>query len=163
MAIDKKFSDFEKRMKSMKDEMLKDIISDTQLSKLEKLRLISSNNLMESDSSWCDPFEDKYRELYINIVVETPKFKDEWGKYNIPAGGYRNWVTIDDYFVINDYQRHQMVDLADVAEGESMNDKIAIYTDRTTHQYYTITAQEFVDAIYDWVIKNNTIAFELDW
>lgn len=164
MAIDKKFTDFNQKMKAMKEEALSDIIADTTMSKVEKLEFISQNNLMETESSWCDPFQDKYLDDYINKVIETPEFKEKWGKYNLTNS--RNYVTTDDYFVNRDYQRHEVIDLADLAidvSESNPSDKITIYTNRSTKDSCQITPQEFVDTIYDWVIKNNTIAFELDW
>lgn len=42
-------------------------------------------------------------------------------------------------------------------------DEIVIMTNRSTNDVYTITKQQFINDVYDWVIKNNRIGFEIDW
>ncbi len=79
---------------------------------------------------------------------------------------------IDDWFHRQDYQRYQVVNLAEVVETISEDDfyqdddnLITIYTNRsrTNNEAFKISKYEFIDTIYDWCIKNKCIAFELDW
>lgn len=164
MGIEK-YSEFQNKLKDMKSQMLKDVISDESLSKLEKLKLISDNELMGFDSAWCDPFYEKYHKTYITIVSETPEFKAKWGKY--PTMKLENAVSTDDFFVNNHYERHQLINLSDIAEMIDVewddSQKVLIYTNRTTKDTFQITKEEFIDTIYEWVIKNKFIGFELDW
>ena len=164
MGIEK-YSEFQNKLKDMKSQMLKDVISDESISKFEKLKLISDNELLGFDGGWCDPFYEKYHKTYITIVGETPEFKAKWGKY--PTMSLENAVSTDDYFVNNDYERHQLVNLYnvvnDISNYRKDSEKILIYTNRTTKDTFQITKEEFIDTIYEWVIKNKFIGFELDW
>lgn len=162
MGIEK-YNDFQNKMKELKAQALKDIINDNELSKVDKLKLISNNDLMETNSCVCDPFE-KYQDDYLTKVASDPNY--EYRKYYTDINRLKSSVIVDDFFTNRDYQRHQVVDLSEIAsyiDSEDPNDKILIYTNRSSKLKCFISPKEAVDTIYDWVISNNTIAFEIDW
>lgn len=147
-------NELQKTIKEAKDKLLDAILTDTEISKVEKLLLISDNDLFKTESYICHPFDESYRQEYLDIL----KKKGE------------NRPIIDDWFHQQEYQRHEVINLADIVEnvnedgyyGEEDN-LITIYTNRTTKDKFKISKYEFIDTIYDWCVKNKCIAFELDW
>lgn len=144
-------NELQKTIKDAKDKLLNAILTDNEVSKVERLRLISDNDLFRTDSWICDPFHDEYYQEYMDLLKEK--------------GASRNPI-VDDWTHNNEYQRHQTVNLADIVENIEEDDDgglITIYTNRTTPDVFQISKYEFVDAVYDWCIKNKCIAFEIDW
>ena len=155
-----KYQSIEQRIKSLKDDMLKEILADSELTKPEKLELISRNKLFKIASYIQHPFS-KYNNEFIEIIRRNPAYTKKY-----PFGGS---PSIDDIFCDGDmYEKHQIIYLYDVIENYS-NDyadddsRITILTNRSTNDKFKISKEEFVDCIYDWCVVNKTIAFEMDW
>ena len=141
--------ELKKTIQDAKNKFIESIISDTELSKVEKLRFISDNDLFGTESYICDIFPEYYTE-YLNMLM---------------AKGVQH-PCIDDYFHTREYQRHEVVNLADICEEisyEDSNDIIIIMTNRTTTDVFSISKYEFIDAAYSWCIENKSIGFEIDW
>jgi hypothetical protein len=143
---------YQSDIKKLKDDLLNEIINSVTISKKDKLRMISDNDLFKTDCYICDPFHDRYWDQYASIV----------GKNS----------CIDSYFHNRDYDRHEKVDLADLVEDveddsnldpSQRTNRIIIYTNRTTKEVFKISNVEFIDTIYEWCIKNKKIGFEIDW
>lgn len=152
----KKFNELtdelQKTIKEAKDKLLNAILTDTEISKVEKLCLISENDLFKTNSWICDPFHDEYFKEYESQLAKK---------------GVTN-PCIDSWVHNRDLQRHETVNLAEILEymdeDDDDNDElITIYTNRRTSDTLKISKYEFVDTIYDWCIKNKCIAFEIDW
>lgn len=143
-------NELQKTIKEAKDKLLNAILTDTEISKVEKLLLINDNDLFEINSWICDPFYSEYYKEY----------ESQLAKKGVTS------PCIDDWLRLFDYQRHEIVNLAKILEhmderkGDSL---ITIYTNRTTTDKFQISKYEFIDTIYDWCIKNKCIGFEIDW
>ena len=139
--------ELQKTIKEAKDKLLDTILSDNELSKVEKLRLIDENDLFGSDPYMCNVFPEYYKE-----------FSEELRRKGLMC-------IIDDWFHKQEYQRHENVNLADVVEfiEEYDEDLITIMTNRGSDDILQISKYEFIDSIYDWCIKNKKIGFEIDW
>jgi hypothetical protein len=140
-------NELQKTIKEAKDKLLNAIINDNEISKIEKLQLISQNDLFKTDSYIRDPFEE-YRDEYIEELKKK---------------GVTNPIT-DNYIDHMEYDRHRVIDMSELLEYlDDEDDLITIYTNRRTDDKFKISRYEFIDTIYDWCIKNKTIAFENDW
>lgn len=141
-------SELQKTIKEAKDKLLDAILTDTEISKVDKLCLISDNDLFKTDSCIRDPFYDEYYKEYESQLSKK---------------GVRN-PCIDSWVSNRDFQRHEIVNLADELEYMDEDDGlITIYTNRRTDDTLKISKYEFIDAVYDWCIKHKCIAFEIDW
>lgn len=144
-------NELQKTIKEAKDKLLNAILTDTEISKVDKLCLISDNDLFKTNSWICDPFRDEYYKEYEIQLAEK---------------GVTN-PCIDDWSHERDYQRHQTINLADILEeivDEGDEDElITIYTNRRTNDTFKISKYEFIDTVYAWCIKNKCIAFDIDW
>ena len=141
-------NELQKTIKEAKDKLLNAIISDNEISKVEKLQLISDNELFKTQVYICDPFEE-YRKEYLDILKNK---------------GVSNPI-VDDFNHQRDYSRHEIVNLAEIVEwvNDDEDDLITIYTNRRTNDVFKISRYEFIDTVYNWCIKNKTIAYEIDW
>jgi len=154
-------NELQKTIKEAKDKLLNAILTDTEISKVEKLCLISENDLFKTNSWICDPFHDEYFKEY----------ESQLAKKGVTNPCIDSWVHNRDPFsnngtVLFRFLRHETVNLAEILEymDEDDNDElITIYTNRRTSDTLKISKYEFVDTIYDWCIKNKCIAFEIDW
>lgn len=144
-------NELQKTIKEAKDKLLNAILTDTEISKVEKLLLISDNDLFKTNSWICDPFHDEYFKEYESQLAKK---------------GVTNPFSI---LLLHYLQRHETVNLAEILESmyeddeDDNNGLITIYTNRRTSDTLKISKYEFVDTIYDWCIKNKCIAFEIDW
>jgi len=154
-------SKIEQEISTLKDSLLKEIIS-SDLSKPEKLHAIARNNLFQMSSSWEEVFYQKYAQAFINKIQSGQEYLNKYAHLN-----YKPDPCLDDYFVISHYDRHEVVNLADITDNYYFNDPdnqmVTIYTNRTTKDILQIPRQEFVDHIYDWCLENKIVEFELDW
>ncbi len=160
MSNDKlnKYQSLEKNIEELKKTMLHDIVNDTTLSKIEKLQLISKNNLFIKGGNVEEVFM-KYYDNFKKIINTNPKYIEEYSKYG-------NWdPTIDDYLVIRGYSRHEVINLANIAKSieNNMNKEVVILTNRCSTDVYKISAHEFIDCVYEWCITNEMVSFENDW
>lgn len=92
-------TEIRQQIKQAKEKLLNDILSDKELSKLDKLKLISEEELFGYSGNIEEPFHEYYQEF-------EEKLKKQ---------GIRN-PTLDDYFIINGYERYQKIDLSSIAE-----------------------------------------------
>ncbi len=95
-------AELQRKIAEAKEKLLSEILSDTELSKVEKLQLISENQFY-GVYSWLQDIFIPYKKEYIAIVKANPAF-------NAPYD-----PIIDDYFTNNDYDRHQTIDLSEIA------------------------------------------------
>ena len=160
------------QIKALKDNLLQEIISDPTLSKVEKLVEISENKFWQP--SWCieNPFE-KYENDFRNKVASTPEFIAKNGKY-INGKGNPNSVHLDAFFEMREYDRHQRINLAHIAEDVENGDddsededseiknKVVIYRSNDGNKL-EITREEFIDCIYEWCLEHKHVEFEFDW
>jgi len=151
------------KIKQLKEDLLKEILESTTLSKIEKLSEISYMDLYGT-TSWYEHVFEKYKAEYTEIIMKNP----EWDN------SYKHQPMIDDYFVINDYQRHASVDfgslLTEMSEcidydkkQKDYKDSIKVMTNRNTKDKFYLTFEQFVDCIYEWCITNKSIGFTIDW
>lgn len=151
MSRIKKFNELTKELqetiKSAKDKLLNAIIDDAEISKLDKLKLIHQNDLFSVSSS--------IEEIFINYQKEF-----------IKQLGSRHPI-IDDYFTMNEWQRHEIIYMDNVIEymdfDDDGDDLVTILKDRSTSKTFKISVYEFIDTVYDWCISNKKIGFEMDW
>lgn len=142
--------ELQKLIKDAKEKLLEEILNDMEISKVDKLGLISCNNLFRIDHYICNVFSEYYDE-YANILKKNGD----------------NQPCIDDYFHFHDYERHETIDLSELAESINEDyegdELIIIMTNRTTDDDFKISKYEFIDTVYDWCVKNKKIGFEIDW
>lgn len=144
-------NELQRTIKEAKEKLLNAILNDNEISKVEKLQLISDNDLFGSQSWICDPFEDEYHSEYLE---------------QLKSKGITNPI-VDDYIQHQGYSRYEtvyMVDLVEnIAYAKNEDDLITIYTNRNTNDKFKISRYEFIDAVYDWCVKNKIISFVVDW
>jgi succinate dehydrogenase flavin-adding protein (antitoxin of CptAB toxin-antitoxin module) len=150
--FDELTKEIQKTIQEAQDRLLNAIIDDPELSKVDKLSLISDNNLFKT-LSWIQDVFKPYKEEYIDIVKKNPLYTRSYDP------------IIDDYFQHREYSRHETVNLAEMVEymDEEDDELITIFTNRTTKDVFKISKYEFIDTVYDWCIANKAIAFEIDW
>lgn len=143
-------------MKAAKQELLEEILSDKSLSKVEKLEAISDNELWERGGNVEEPFA-KYYPAFKVIVNDNPITRK-----NYPNGD-KNPI-MDDYIVHSGIDRHEFCNLAEMAKcEEKRTTPITILTNRGTKDIFQISAEEFVNTIYEWCMENQMVEFEIDW
>jgi hypothetical protein len=144
------------KLQAIKDELLQAILSDESQTKLDRLQLIDSNNLFKTEAYLQRPLKEKYLEQLKELV-------------KVKGRGYvidENWPIIDaDYF--NRGQRvsiaEQLLYTFESLEDEGYEDGITIISDRTTGEEIKISYEQLESEIYEWCVKNKTIAFHFDW
>jgi hypothetical protein len=155
------------RIKNLKEELINEVLNDNTISKLEKLRVISDENLFPYASYIVSPFHDtKYYREYLEIVSQNPEYQK---RYNHDRTGRS--CHAEDYFHRREYDRHQTIDFADTLEwmdddyddDESDKKGIVIFRNSTTKDVCSITSEQFIDCIYNWCVKNKKIGFIFDW
>lgn len=144
------------KLQAVKDELLQAILSDESQTKLDRLQLIDRNNLFKT----ADYIQRPLKEKYLEQLKELVKVKG------------RDYVIDESWPIINtDYlNRGQRVSIADQLlytfenlEDEGYEDGITIISDRTTREEIKISYEQLESEIYDWCVKNKTIAFHFDW
>jgi hypothetical protein len=144
------------KLQAIKDELLQAILSDESQTKLDRLQLIDSNNLFKTEAYLQRPLKEKYLEQLKELV------KVKGRDYVIDE----NWPIIDaDYF--NRGQRvsiaEQLLYTFESLEDEGYEDGITIISDRYTGEEIKISYEQLESEIYEWCVKNKTIAFHFDW
>jgi hypothetical protein len=144
------------KLQAIKDELLQAILSDESQTKLDRLQLINSNNLFKTEAYLQRPLKEKYLEQLKELV------KVKGRDYVIDE----NWPIIDaDYF--NRGQRvsiaEQLLYTFESLEDEGYEDGITIISDRYTGEEIKISYEQLESEIYEWCVKNKTIAFHFDW
>jgi hypothetical protein len=144
------------KLQAVKDELLQAILSDESQTKLDRLQLIDSNNLFKTEAYLQRPLKEKYLDQLKELV------KSKGRDYVIDE----SWPIIDaDYF-----NRGQRISIADQLlytfeslEDEGHEDGITIISDRVTGEKIKISYEQLESEIYEWCVKNKTIAFHFDW
>jgi hypothetical protein len=144
------------KLQAVKDELLQAILSDESQTKLDRLQLIDRNNLFKTEAYLQRPLKEKYLEQLKELV------KSKGRDYVIDD----NWPIIDaDYL-----NRGERISIADQLfytfeslEDEGYEDGITIISDRVTGEEIKISYEQLESEIYDWCVKNKTIAFHFDW
>ena len=148
MSRIKKFNELTRELQETiaraKEKFLNTIIEDNTISKIEKLQLISDNDLFGT-KGWIQDLFTEYEE-----------------EFKVKLGGR---AMLDDWFHFQEFERHRMVNLAEIFEyfNEDDDDMITILKDRYTGKTFKISKYEFIDTVYDWCIKNKCIGFQWDW
>lgn len=149
----------------LKEEALQEILSNTDLSKVEKLSLISNENLLEVDT-------------YINGLFDEWELEcaKEEERLAIEAGlikGKDYICSITDATLIEHYDRHEIIyydnllaylEPLEDEDGEENVGKILVARCRGDFgaSIYK-TPEEIIDYIYNYAIESKSIGFELDW
>ncbi len=130
------------------------VIFTSELSKTEKLILIQKHNLLPV-SGWIEhPFHKQELELQKAVMLQSG----------------RTYCITDDFFRYTD--RHDTIYFGDVVKDlkESVEDTdyeytevITIVTNRTNSDVISVTINEFIDIIYDFVVEKQIIGFKMDW
>ena len=144
------------KLQAVKDELLQAILSDESQTKMDRLQLVDSNNLFKT----ADYIQRPLKENYLDQLKELVKIKGR--DYVIDE----SWPIIDaDY--LNRGQRvsiaEQLLYTFESLEDEGYEDGITIISDRTTGEEIKIGYKQLESEIYDWCVKNKTIAFHFDW
>jgi len=144
------------KLQAVKDELLQAILSDESQTKLDRLQLIDRNNLFKTEAYLQRPLKEKYLEQLKELV------KSKGRDYVIDD----NWPIID----ADDLNRGERISIADQLlytfesrEYEVYEDGITIISDRVTGEEIKINYEQLESEIYDWCVKNKTIAFHSDW
>lgn len=162
----KNIKSYADRLEAMRKEMYQEVIDDPDMTKVEKLETIWDNKLLEIGGSIEELFY-KYIPEYMEIIKKNPKYQELNKKYKRGDKDYDPFF--DDYFVMCDFDRYQVVNLAREAKNAmfgynpNRNNNIAVMSNRVTNDLFIITKEQFVDDIYEWVLENKMIGFELDW
>jgi hypothetical protein len=144
------------KLQAVKDELLQAILSDESQTKLDRLQLIDSNNLFKTEAYLQRPLKEKY----LDQLKELAKSKG------------RDYVIDENWPIINtDYlNRGERISIAEQLlytfenlEDEGHEDGITIISDRTTGEEIKISYEQLESEIYEWCVKNKTIAFHFDW
>jgi hypothetical protein len=144
------------KLQAIKDELLQAILSDESQTKLDRLQLIDSNNLFKTEAYLQRPLKEKY----LDQLKELAKSKG------------RDYVIDENWPIINtDYlNRGERISIAEQLlytfenlEDEGHEDGITIISDRTTGEEIKISYEQLESEIYEWCVKNKTIAFHFDW
>jgi hypothetical protein len=148
--------DLQKRLSDVKEELLHAIINEESMPKLERLLLIEQNGLFETASYVQKPLKEKYTEPLKELV------KAKGREYVIED----NWPILDTSY----FNRGERISLADqlvyTAENFEAGEYpygIPVIKDRSTTEEIRIGYEELVDEVYDWCVKNKTVAFHFDW
>ena len=145
-------------------EEIKQTIIDSDLSKVEKLKIFSEYDLMEEDRWLCHPFEDLYGDEYTAHLIEIAK--------NSNNTHWQFWAN-QGHFIIDEEiydgrQRHEIIDLGNYFEGyledEDGDQMITVLTNRTiTSEVFKVPMSKVVDDLYNWCVTNNIIRYAIDW
>jgi hypothetical protein len=144
------------KLQAIEDELLQAILSDESQTKLDRLQLIDSNNLFKTEAYLQRPLKEKY----LDQLKELAKSKG------------RDYVIDENWPIINtDYlNRGERISIAEQLlytfenlEDEGHEDGITIISDRTTGEEIKISYEQLESEIYEWCVKNKTIAFHFDW
>lgn len=159
-----RMSSYKKKLAELKKDMLDEILSDEETSKVEKLEAISENELLPIYIYIQHPFS-KYYDQFKEKIWSNPEFDKKYGGFS--RNGRKNDPIIDDIFHMGYFERRETVDLSRIARDYSedyvKNDEITILTNRSTRDVFKITKEEFIDCIYDWCIEHKYIGFIMDW
>jgi len=144
------------KLQAVKDKLLQAILSDESQTKLDRLLLIDRNNLFKTEAYLQRPLKEKYLEQLKELV------KSKGRDYVIGE----SWPIIDAAYL----NRGERISIADQLlytfeslEDEEYEDGITIISDRTTGEKIKIGYEQLESEIYDWCVKNKTIAFHFDW
>ena len=142
-----------KQLRNLKKQIVQDVF-DSDLSKVEKLKIFSEQDLLGTSPYIVHIFEDKYRD---EIPEEPPGYK----------------LMTDDYFSDGEkYDRGVIIDFYENIESileeveyykRSLDEKIEVITARNGNWKKEISIQQFIDDIYDFVLEHKVIKFYFDW
>jgi hypothetical protein len=148
--------DLQKRLSDVKEELLHAIINEESIPRIGRLLLIEQNGLFKTAGYIQTPLKEKYAEPLKELV------KAKGRKYVIED----NWPVLDPSY-LNKGERisllDQLVYTAESLEADEYPDGIPVIRDRSTKEEIRIGYEELVDEVYDWCVKNKTIAFHFDW
>lgn len=165
MKAAEKLKAIKKKVEDVKQEVLKEILEDDSLSKVEKLEIISENQLWPV-SDWIDEvfteWENECRENEKKAAIADGKDPDK---------DYISDIT-DDYFVLNEifYDRRATVYYMDAIEGleyridDKGGEEIVVVRNRGNYKSVVKkTPQEVIDRICDFCFENKVIGCVVDW
>jgi len=185
LPINEKINTYIQGIANIKEECLKLLYETNELSKMEKLQIISENklfgnygSLITSESSFKDALFKKQADQLRESLVE--KMKDDPNKY------YRFIQNPGEIqirrCIVNDYEdRHITADLFewlqrieddysydDANEGDDLLREpmsVVYYNFPGTKETLNVklSFDEIVDEIYEWVFRNKYISFTFDW
>lgn len=142
---------------SAKKQLIKSIIEEETLTKIEKLDLIKKYNLFELDCYICDPFKEKYEQDFIN-ELKSEMIEDKF-------------FIVDSIIDNSDYDRHQTVYFTDIIQDliysledeTNLNEEVKVLSCRGVKDTLNKSVNELIDVVFEYAITNNTIGFVFDW
>lgn len=141
---------------NLKDVIIEMILDTDELSKIEKLDIITNNNLWGTDtfvSEVFDGWQSECAEIEHQLAIADGK---------IEGKDYICGITDDAFLIDND--RHQMIYYRDLIAYLEPSDSILVATCRGAYKAKLYKSyDEIEDHIYNYAIENKSIGFELDW
>ena len=142
---------------SAKKQLIKSLIQEETLTKIEKLDLIKEYNLFELDGYICDPFKEKYEQDFIN-ELKSEMIEDKF-------------FIVDSIIDDSDYDRHQTVYFTDIIQdliysledATNLNEEVKVLSCRGVKDTLNKSVNELIDVVFEYAITNNTIGFVFDW
>ena len=153
MSIKEKLKKQAEDAAKLKDAQAQEVLDDDTLSNIEKLELISKHNLWLTGSCVVEPFT-KFNGAFTDIIKSESDSRT---------------FIFDDWFDMNEVDRHQIVDLVDTLTDVQFDIKdnpemmFTILADRGSRLTYEISGQEFIDTLCEFCFYNKIVKFKYDW
>ena len=165
---EEEFNEMASAFEKVQNEFADSIVADTKLSYYDKMSALMKYKLF-GYASWIQhPFQKYATELYKECKANE-------------AYGYIS--SVDDYIAKYEFDRHQMVNYADLMENYDLegnpNELVTVATcscepkstDSTARPGYKqriickkeITAEQFCKDLYDYAVEHRQVGFEWDW
>ena len=165
-------SNIKEQIEALKEQRIQEIINDEILSKLEKLKLFSEENLFEIKTyiqdnrifkEWGDELKEKVKEEdksefshLRHIIIDTFISPSEYDfdRHSTLYLWNIEWILAD---VIGDIDEDY--------EGEVFDypNPIPVITTRGSELTINKTPQEVLDKVYEWAILNKVCGYKIDW
>lgn len=160
-------SSLKEQIEALKEQRIQEIINDTNLTKLEKLKLLADENLFEIKSYIQDDeiFKDWQEELTAKVKAETKRDRALVDSFLSPSE--------------NDFDRNSTLYLYDIEylladliedhdedyDGDVLDypNPIPVITARSSELTIDKTPAEVLDKIYEWAIANKICGYKIDW
>jgi hypothetical protein len=160
-------SNLKEQIEALKEQRIQEIITNNNLTKLEKLKIFNEESLFNIESFIQDDeiFEEWVNELILKVKEETK----------------RDWVIIDTFispsecdldkystfylFEIESLLENLIEDNDEDYEGKVFDypNTLPIVTARSSELTINKTPQEVLDKIYTYAITNKVCGYKIDW
>ena len=160
-------SNLKKQIEELKEQRIQEIINDDSLTKLEKLKLFSEEDLFEIKDYIQDDviFKEWVDELTVMVKEQTKRDRVTTDTFLSPASHdfdkYSTLYLYDIEYVLENLLEDHDEDY----DGElfDYHNPLPVVTSRCSDLTINKTPAEVLDMVYQYAITNKVCGYEIDW